>query len=148
MSTQYPQAAPTLPDAGTPQTRASDADRDAAAALLGAAFAEGRLTADEHGERLGAAYAARSWQQLRQLTADLPGTAGTAERRAPPGIAAGPDRCLLCLLLIACPPVGIAWWLLSRHRPGADPDARLTAASGLGVRGERPLSGRAGTRCC
>ena len=70
MNAQDPQAMPALPAAGAPQTRASDADRDAAAALLGAAFAEGRLTAGEHGERLSAAYAARSWQQLRQLTAD------------------------------------------------------------------------------
>jgi hypothetical protein len=129
LSTQHPQATPALPALGAPQTRASDADRDAAAALLGAAFAEGRLTADEHGERLSAAYAARSWQQLRQLTADLPGTAGATERRAAPGMAAGPDRCLLCLLLIVCPPAGIAWWLLSRRRPGADPDGQLTAAA-------------------
>jgi hypothetical protein len=34
---------------------------------------------------------------------------------------ADPDPCLLCLLLILCPPAGIAWWLLSRRRPGADP---------------------------
>jgi pyruvate/2-oxoglutarate dehydrogenase complex dihydrolipoamide acyltransferase (E2) component len=125
LSTQHPQATPTLPAAGAPQTRASDADRDAAAALLGAAFAEGRLTADEHGERLSGAYAARTWQQLRQLTADLPGTAGATERRAAPGMVAGPDRCLLCVLLIVCPPAGIAWWLLSRRRPAADPRRAL-----------------------
>ena len=129
MSTQHPQATPALPAAGAPQTRASDADRDAAAVLLGAAFAEGRLTADEHGERLSATCAARTWQQLRQLTADLPGTAGTTGRRAAPGMAAEPDLCLLCLLLIVCPPAGIAWWLLSRRRPGADPDGQLTAAA-------------------
>jgi pyruvate/2-oxoglutarate dehydrogenase complex dihydrolipoamide acyltransferase (E2) component len=146
LSTQHPQATPALPAAGAPQTRASDADRDAAAALLGAAFAEGRLTADEHGERLSAAYAARSWQQLRQLTADLPGTAGTTEPTAAPAMAAGPDPCLLCLLLIVCPPAGIAWWLLSRRRPGADPDGQLTAASRPAVTAEPPLSGRAGTR--
>lgn len=130
MSTQHPRAIPALPAAGVLRTRASDADRDAAAALLGAAFAEGRLTADEHGERLGAAYAARTWQQLRQLTADLPGTAGATGRRAAPGIVAEPDPCLLCLLLIVCPPAGIAWWLLSRRRPGADPGGQLTAAAG------------------
>jgi DUF1707 SHOCT-like domain len=117
LSTQHPRAIPALPAAGVPRTRASDADRDAAAALLGAAFAEGRLTADEHGERLSAAYAARTWQQLRQLTADLPGTAGATGRRAAPGIVAEPDPCLLCLLLIVCPPAGIAWWLLSRALP-------------------------------
>jgi hypothetical protein len=129
LSTQHPQASPALPALGAPQTRASDADRDAAAALLGAAFAEGRLTADEHGERLSAAYAARTRQQLRQLTADLPGTASATERRAAPGMAAEPDRCLLCLLLIVCPPAGIAWWLLSRRRPDADPDGQLTVAA-------------------
>jgi len=149
MSTQHPQAIPTatLPAAGVPQTRASDADRDAAAALLGVAFAEGRLTADEHGERLSAAYAARTWQQLRQLTADLPGTAGATERRAAPRVLAEPDRCLQCLLLIICPPAGIAWWLLSRRRPGADPAGQLSAAGGPAVTGEPPMSGRPGTRC-
>jgi hypothetical protein len=147
MSMQYPQATPGLPAAGVPQTRASDADRDAAAALLGGAFAEGRLTADEHGERLSAAYAARSWQQLRQLTADLPGTAGTTERSTAPGMLAQPDQCLLCLLLIVCPPAGIAWWLLSRRRPGLAPAGQLAAASGPAVTGEPPMSGRAGTRC-
>ncbi len=44
-------------------------------------------------------------------------------------MAAEPDRCLLCLLLIVCPPAGIAWWLLSRRRPGADPDGQLTVAA-------------------
>lgn len=129
MNTQDPQAIPALPAADAPQTRASAADRDAAAALLGAAFAKGRLTADEHGERLSAAYAARTWQQLRQLTADLPGTAGATERRVAPGMVGEPDRCLLCLLLIVCPPAGIAWWLLSRRRPAADPGGELTAAA-------------------
>src|SRR5216683_5770588 len=99
MSTTDPQAIPALPAAGAPQTRASDADRDRAAGLLGAAFAEGRLTADEHGERLSAVYAARTWQQLRQLTADLPAPAGAiAARPAAPGMLAGADRCLLCAL--------------------------------------------------
>jgi hypothetical protein len=141
MNAQDPQAIHTLPAVGAPQTRASDADRDAAAALLGAAFAEGRLTAGEHGERLSAAYAARSWQQLRQVTADLPGAAGTTEPTAAPGMIAEPDRCLLCLLLIVCPPAGIAWWLLSRRRPGADPAGQLTEATGPAVTGEPPLSG-------
>jgi hypothetical protein len=113
------------------------ADRDAAAALLGAALAEGRLTADEHGERLSATYAARTWHQLRQLTADLADTAGTTERRAASGMAAEPDLCLLCLLLIVCPPAGIAWWLLARRRPGADPDRQLTAAAAQAGGGPR-----------
>ena len=119
MSIQPTQAGPTLPAAG-PQARASDADRDAAAGLLNEAFAEGRLTADEHDQRLSAAYAARSRQQLHQLTADLPAPPGAADRVAP-GVFAGVDLCLLCALLIVCPPAGIAWWLMSRRRQQLPP---------------------------
>ncbi len=110
--------------------RASDADRDRAAGVLNAAFAEGRLTSGEHDQRLNAAYAARTWQQLRQLTADLPAPAGaTADPVPRPGIAAGPDLCLLCLLLIVCPPAGIAWWLMSRRRSPAGPHQPLPVAA-------------------
>src|SRR5215831_9197082 len=109
-----------LPAAG-PETRASDADRDAASGLLNEAFAEGRLTADEHGQRLSAAYAARSWQQLHQLTADLPAASGATSAPMAPRMPAGVDPCLLCVLLIVCPPAGIAYWLLSRRRPPALP---------------------------
>ena len=117
MSTQPSQASPARPDAGGPQVRGSDADRDGTVGLLNAAFAEGRLTADEHGQRLSAAYAARTWQQLHQLTTDLPAAAGAAvERMAVSGMFGEPDLCLLCVLLIVCPPAGIAWWLLSRPR--------------------------------
>jgi len=78
VNTHPAQASPAQPAVREAQMRASDADREAAASLLNEAFAEGRLTADEHDQRLGAAYAARSWQQLQQLTADLPGVSGAA----------------------------------------------------------------------
>ncbi len=52
--------------------RASDADREHVAELLGRAFAEGRLSTEEHSERLEAAYAAKTMGQLRPLLADLP----------------------------------------------------------------------------
>ncbi len=52
--------------------RASDADREPVAELLGRAFAEGRLSTEEHGERLEAAYAAKTMGELRPLVADLP----------------------------------------------------------------------------
>ena len=52
--------------------RASDHDRDAAVATLRDAFSEGRLTLDEFQERTTAAYAGRTWGDLRELTADLP----------------------------------------------------------------------------
>ena len=51
--------------------RASDQDREEAAALLGDAFAAGRLTRDELDERCTAAFAARTWDELDDLTADL-----------------------------------------------------------------------------
>lgn len=116
------------PAAGGTGLRASDADRDAAAAVLNGAFAEGRLTAGEHEQRLGAAFGARTWQQLRQLTADLP----VAEPVPPAGMPAGVDRCLLCVLLIVCPPAGIAWWRQSRRRTLAGPHRPLSPVFGTG----------------
>ncbi len=55
-----------------PDLRASDADRDAAAARLGGALAVGCLTSTEYAERLDAAYAARTLGELAPLTRDLP----------------------------------------------------------------------------
>jgi hypothetical protein len=52
--------------------RASDADRDVVVDALREAYAEGRLTQDEWDERMSAAYASRTWGQLRELTVDLP----------------------------------------------------------------------------
>jgi hypothetical protein len=122
VSIQPTQARSSGTAAGGMGTRASDADRDRAARLLNAAFAEGRLTADEHGQRLDAAYAARTWQQLDQVTADLPiPPTAAVERMAPPGMFSRPDPCLLCALLILRPPAGIAWWLMSRRRVPAPP---------------------------
>jgi hypothetical protein len=51
--------------------RASDADRDQVAALLSAAYAEGRLTHEEHDERLALVLAARTFDDLIPLTTDL-----------------------------------------------------------------------------
>lgn len=52
--------------------RASDADRDTAAAVINNALAEGRLTAEEHSERLDAIYAAKTHAELVPLLDDLP----------------------------------------------------------------------------
>jgi hypothetical protein len=52
--------------------RASDADRDHVAALLGQALSEGRLNAEEHSERIEHVYAAKTLGELRPLVADLP----------------------------------------------------------------------------
>jgi hypothetical protein len=88
--------------------RASDAEREQTTALLQGSFADGRPTQAELEERAGAAYAARTRAQLRDLTADLPG----AEQRPPrPGMIL--DLRLLVILLCVCPPAGMAYWLLS-----------------------------------
>ena len=55
-----------------PSLRAADADREAVADRLRTAHAEGRLTVEEFGERLDAAFAARTMGELAGLTADLP----------------------------------------------------------------------------
>jgi hypothetical protein len=52
--------------------RASDADRDRAAAVLGDALAQGRLTAQEHSDRLDSIYAAKTHADLVPLIEDLP----------------------------------------------------------------------------
>jgi hypothetical protein len=51
--------------------RASDADRDQVATVLSTAYAEGRLTREEHDERLDKAMAARTFDELIPLTHDL-----------------------------------------------------------------------------
>ena len=61
-----------LPMATDDPIRASDADREAVVATLREAFTDGRLTLDEFDERMAAAYAGRTWGDLRGLTADLP----------------------------------------------------------------------------
>jgi hypothetical protein len=102
-----------------PDVLASDADRDAVAGVLSSAFAEGRLTAEEHAERVRTAYGARTTGDLDSLTADLPGPAGHAGKRLAAAVPYELDRCLLCALLICCPPAGIAWLLAARRRARA-----------------------------
>jgi hypothetical protein len=71
------------PEDRKPGLRASDADREHVAELLGRAFAEGRLSTEEHSERLEAVYAAKTLAELRPLVDDLP------VAFAPPTTAAG-----------------------------------------------------------
>lgn len=59
-------------DGARPDLRASDADRDRVAAVLGGALAAGRLTTAEHAERLDCVYAAKTAGDLVPLTRDLP----------------------------------------------------------------------------
>lgn len=62
--------------------RIGDAEREAAAHELGEHFAMGRITVDEHGERLEQIYAARTAADLAPAFVDLPRPRG-AEPVAP-----------------------------------------------------------------
>jgi Domain of unknown function (DUF1707)/Cell wall-active antibiotics response 4TMS YvqF len=64
--------------------RASDADRDRAASVLNEALAEGRLTPEEHSERLDSIYAAKTQADLVPVLEDLP---AVADSRSPAPVA-------------------------------------------------------------
>ncbi|MEV5931670.1 DUF1707 domain-containing protein [Streptomyces sp. NPDC052079] len=68
---QQPDSAPDT-GAGAAELRASDADRDRIADLLREALAEGRLTADEHAERVEGVLAAKTVGELDVFVQDLP----------------------------------------------------------------------------
>ncbi|WP_405783055.1 DUF1707 domain-containing protein [Streptomyces sp. NBC_01378] len=79
------------PEQPAPQTdlRASDADRDRTADILREALAEGRLTAEEHAERIDGVYRAKTHAELEPLVRDLPGA--HAQRR-PAASSPAPSR--------------------------------------------------------
>jgi len=104
-----------------PAVRASDDEREQTVALLQRSFADGRLALPELEERAGAAYAARTRDQLRDLTVDLPAD----KLPSSPGVV--PDVRLLGILLCACPPAGAAYWLLSLRKTAALRDWLLKA---------------------
>lgn len=60
------------------ELRASHADRDQVAELLGVAAGDGRLSPEELDDRLGRALTAKTYAELAVLTADLPATPGAA----------------------------------------------------------------------
>ncbi|TNY34741.1 DUF1707 and DUF2154 domain-containing protein [Thermomonospora catenispora] len=84
-----PPATPGTPSAAPPSgasggrvaaLRASDADRDRIADRLREALAEGRITPEEHAERIDALYRAKTYAELEPLVADLPDPDGPAPR--------------------------------------------------------------------
>lgn len=67
------------------ELRASDADRDRTADILRDALAEGRLTAEEHSERVEEVFRAKTVGELEPLVRDLPGEhRGSATRAYQP----------------------------------------------------------------
>jgi hypothetical protein len=63
--------------------RASDEDREHLVGVLREQMVAGRLTSEELDERAGAAYAAKTWGDLRGIVKDLPVTVQFADERVP-----------------------------------------------------------------
>ena len=117
--------------------RIGDAEREQAAAELGEHYAQGRITTDEHRERLDQIWAARTRRELGPVFVDLPGRtfqAAAARPANPRNVRAGalwrriPFPLLALLIVMAAVAVvahlplillGIgAWFLLSRGACG------------------------------
>lgn len=103
------------------QLRIGDAERESAARELGEHFALGRITADEHAERLEQVWAARTAADLRPAFRDLPrprpaeqasGAAGSSVRRVRAWRPELPRFPFPLKLLIA---IVLVWWGL--HHP-------------------------------
>ncbi len=104
-----------------PDIRLSDAEREAAAADLGEHFAQGRLTADEHAERLEQVWAAKTRGEIAPIFRDLP-SPYAAVAAGPVGRDGGP--------------------LLERRPPPVSPRGSGPAPGGAG-RADRALGDRA-----
>ena len=98
-----------------PSTRTSDAEREQVIRTLQREFAAGRVTMAELEQRIDAAQAARTREELWTLAADLP-----AELVAAPTVRA-PSHCWMCLLWCLCPPAGLMYLLLSRLEIRGEP---------------------------
>jgi hypothetical protein len=76
------------------ELRAADTDRIEVAQLLTDAAAQGRLGMSEYEERLAKAYAAKTFEELDRLTADLPGSSVGRRRPCRPA----PSTVLLAIM--------------------------------------------------
>jgi len=142
---------PDMPPAS--RVRASDADREHVIGVLREAFADGRLTAEEHSARVGQAFAARTYAQLATVSADLP-NASSASRPAPwpssagSGVAAATERrmnsfavaALVCSLIPGLPQlaaivlgIGALWQVRRTGERGTALAAAGLAIATLGV---------------
>jgi len=127
--------------AGSPDPRdlpggllASAADRDAAQAILEAAFAEQRLTQDEFEARVGRAMTARTEADLAQLVRDLPRSAVSRAGGGGPG-GHGPGRrgwlvAGAAAVVLAGAAVGISQLVGSGHGGPGSAGPSLSSQSG------------------
>jgi hypothetical protein len=109
--TGYQVPPPQVPPTGyqvamDPNMRAASTDRERTVDVLKAGFAEGRLTQDEYNDRMGRAYAARTYGELAALTADLPAGAMPTPwpvavySPAPPAVAAGTNSMAVASMVL------------------------------------------------
>jgi Domain of unknown function (DUF1707) len=94
---------------GDPNFRASDADRDRIVEQLRQHTADGRLTMDEFEQRMSAAYAAKTYGELAELTRDLPVDLGARGKTQQGAAAWGSPQ-------DAVPPAG-SWTTYGQTRP-------------------------------
>lgn len=102
-------------DAPANALRASNTDREAAAAVLRTHHADGRITDDEFQQRLEQSMAARTLGDLRALEADLPGPharLGPARQRPGRGWRRGPSGLGLLPVVVA---VALVSGFIGRH---------------------------------
>ncbi|MGH3336494.1 MAG: DUF1707 SHOCT-like domain-containing protein [Nocardioides sp.] len=116
--------------------RISDGEREQAAVDLGEHYAQGRITTEEHRERLDQIWAARTRRELGPIFSDLPGRTFTARAATPARPAprrSGWRRIPAPLLVLLAVLVAVAvvtrlpwiliavgaWFLLSRGHCGA-----------------------------
>ena len=77
---------------GDGHLRLSDAERETAAAELGEHYAHGRITTEEHRERLDRIWAAKTRSEIGPIFADLPSQLSTVGRPVAAATAYGADR--------------------------------------------------------
>jgi hypothetical protein len=89
--------------------RASDADRDQIVDRLHKASTEGRIASEEFEQRVSLALKARTYSELEETVADLPGPGGRRQpaRRSAGRWAVGAVRTHPLLLLFAIPAVAV-----------------------------------------
>ena len=97
------------------QTRLSDVERDRAAAELSEHYAEGRLDAEEHAERLDAIWTARVGADLEPIFEDLPRPELRRPRRGPRGGGGWhgvPFLPIAAALVVLSVLTGLPFWIL------------------------------------
>jgi Domain of unknown function (DUF1707) len=102
--------------------RVSDADREQAAEVLRQAAGDGRISFDELDQRLDAAYKARTYGDLTEVTADLPapgepppGPVATAPGTFPPARIGGEPGAGVSVAILGGVDRGGAWVVPPRH---------------------------------